>query len=123
MDKSNKYLIKNLSIFIVHPILGNFLASRPSSAQKPGPEVIKLISCSTQLGMKYVLLINLRLLTIANSLLLNKAEHEKFSANEHENANIAILLEFSCLLAEKILCSAEVSMKKKFYNLAACLLK
>ena len=53
----------------------------------PGPEVIKLFSCSTQLSMKFVLLINLKLLTIANSFLLNIAEHETFSANEYKNAN------------------------------------
>ena len=29
----------------------------------PGPEVIKLFSCSTQLGMKFVLFINLKILT------------------------------------------------------------
>ena len=34
-----------------------------------------------------VLLINLKLLTIANSFLLNIAEHKKFSANKYENAN------------------------------------
>ena len=51
--------------------------------------------------MKFVLLINLKLLTIANSFLLNIAEHEIFSANKYENAN---LLAFSYLLAEKILC-------------------
>ena len=56
--------------------------------------------------MKFVLLINLKLLTIANSFLLNVAEHEKFSANKYENAN------YSYLLAEKISCSAELSMKK-----------
>ena len=54
---------------------------------KPGPEVIKKISCSTQLGMKFVLLINLKLLTITNSFLLNIAEHENFSAYTYENAN------------------------------------
>ena len=43
---------------------------------KTGHEVIKLFSCSTQLSMKFVLLINLKLLTIANSFLLNIAEHE-----------------------------------------------
>ena len=53
----------------------------------PGPEVIKLFSCSTQLSMKFVLLMNLKLLTIANSFLLNIAEHEIFSANKYENAN------------------------------------
>ena len=47
------------------------------SMHGPGPEVIKLFSCSTQLSMKFALLINLKLLTIANSFLLNIAEHEK----------------------------------------------
>ena len=37
--------------------------------------------------MKFVLLINFKLLTIANSFLLNIAEHENFSANKYENAN------------------------------------
>ena len=52
-----------------------------------GPEVIKLFSCSTQLSMKFVLLINLKLLTIANAFLLNIAEHDNFSAHKYENAN------------------------------------
>ena len=44
-----------------------------------------MVSC---LGdVKLVLLINLKLLTIANSFLLNRAEHENFSANKYENAN------------------------------------
>ena len=34
--------------------------------------------------MKFVLLINLKLLTIANSSLLNIADHENFSANNYE---------------------------------------
>ena len=42
---------------------------------KPGPEVIKLFSCSPRLSMNFVLLINLKLLTTANSFLLNIAEH------------------------------------------------
>ena len=52
-----------------------------------GPEAIKLFLCSTQLSIKFVLLINLKLLTIANSFLLNIAKHENFSANKYENAN------------------------------------
>ena len=51
-----------------------------------GREVIKLFSCSTQLSMKFVLLINLKLLIIANSFLQNIAEYENFSANKYENA-------------------------------------
>ena len=76
----------------------------------PGPEVIKLFSCSSQLSMKFIPLINLKLLTSANSFSLNIAEHENFSANKYGN----ILLAFSYLLAEKISCSAEMSMKKSF---------
>ena len=52
-----------------------------------GPEVIKPFSCSAQLSMKFVLLISLKLLTIANSFLLNIAEHENYSATKYENAN------------------------------------
>ena len=54
---------------------------------EPGPEVIKLFSCSTQLSMKFVLLINPKLLITANSFLLNVAEHKNFSANKYQNAN------------------------------------
>ena len=50
-------------------------------------EIIKRFSCSTQLSMKFVLLMNLKLITIANSFLPNVAEHGNFSANKHENAN------------------------------------
>ena len=57
--------------------------------------------------MKFVLLINLKLLTILNSFLLNIAEYENFSAIKYENAKLA----FSYLLAEKFSCSAEFSMK------------
>ena len=44
--------------------------------------------------LKIVLLINLKSLPIANSFLLNIAEHDKFSANTYEIAKY--------LLAEKI---------------------
>ena len=61
------------------------------------PEVI--IPFHAQLLLK-----NLKLLTILNSVLLNIAEHENFFANEYEN--------FNYLLAEIISCSAELSMKQ-----------
>ena len=54
--------------------------------------------------MKFVLLIVLRLLTIANSFLLNIGEHINFSTN----TNTFISGEISCL--------DELSTKKKFYN-------
>ena len=54
----------------------------------PDPEVIKLFfSCSTQLSMIFFMLINLKLLKMPNSFLLNIAEHGNFSANKYENAN------------------------------------
>ena len=52
------------------------------------------------------LAINLKLLKIGNSFLLNTPEHETFFANKYENAN------YSCLLAEKISCSAELEHEK-----------
>ena len=79
------------------------------STLRSGFEVIKLFSCSTQLSMKFVLLINLNLLTNANSFLLNIAGHENFSANKY--MKMPTLLAFSYLLAEKISCSAELSRK------------
>ena len=76
---------------------------------KSGCEVIKLVSCSTQLSMKVLLLVNLKFLTIANSFLPNISEHENFSGNKYEKCQL--LFAFSYLLAEKISCSAELSMK------------
>ena len=54
------------------------------------------------MSMKFVLLINLKLLIIANPFLLHRAEHDNFS----------VLLALSYSLAEKISCSAELNMKK-----------
>ena len=56
-----------------------------------GPEVMKLFSCSTQLSMKFVLLIKSKLLTAAYSFLLNIAEHENFSANKMKMLLLAFL--------------------------------
>ena len=43
-------------------------------------DVIKLCSCSAKLNMKFVLLINPKLITIAKSFLLTIAEHENKNA-------------------------------------------
>ena len=72
---------------------------------KDCPAVIKPFSCSAQLSM-FVLLINLKLLTIANSFLLKIDMHENFSAN-NANANYSYLL-----IAEKSSYSTELSTKK-----------
>ena len=44
--------------------------------------------------MKFALLINLELLTIANSFLLNIAEHENSFANKYENIFVGIFFFF-----------------------------
>ena len=49
------------------------------------------------------MLIKLKLLIMPKSFLLNIAEHENFSAKKYD---------ISYLLAEKISCSAELSVKK-----------
>ena len=54
---------------------------------KTWPRGYKIFSCSTQLSMKFVLLINPKLLKIAISFLLNIAEHENFSVNKYKNVN------------------------------------
>ena len=62
--------------------------------------------------MNFFMLKKSQITNNTNSFLLNIAEHENLSANKYENA-------FSYLLAEKISCSAEFRMKKKFYNIEA----
>ena len=56
--------------------------------------------------MKFVLLINPKLLTTVNSFLLNIAEHEILCSNKYENANCQHFM------------LAELSIKK-FYNFGA----
>ena len=62
------------------------------------PEVIKLFSCSTEMSMKFILLINLKFTNNENSFLLNIAEHENFSGN----MKMLTFLALSYLSAEKI---------------------
>ena len=48
-------------------VMGKALSGELSS-MRPGPEVIKLFSCSTQLRMKFFLLINVKMPTIVGIL-------------------------------------------------------
>ena len=43
-----------------------------------------MFSCSIQLSMKFVLLLNLKLLLFVNVFLLNIAEYENFSADKYK---------------------------------------
>ena len=73
-DTLPKYSDKKLKTLFISDF---YIKPAPIVSRHTGPEVIKLLS------MKFVLL---KLLTTANSFLLNIAEHEKISANKYENA-------------------------------------
>ena len=78
--------LKYSKIFVFLSCRKNFLRS-PIRIRIRGPEIIELSTYSTQLSMKFVLLINLKLRTIAHSFLLDIAEHENFSGTKYKNAN------------------------------------
>ena len=65
----------------------------------------KTYLCSTQLSMKFLLLLNLKLLTIANSFLLNIAEHENVPAYKYENPDIVDIFIFISFRRENFLLS------------------
>ena len=74
----------------------------------PGPEVIKLFPCSTQLSMKFFLLINVKMPTIVGSLTFMSWRNSII--NLSEPGKKLIFLIFFYLFAFKISCSAEFSM-------------
>ena len=61
--------------------------------------------------MKFVLLMNLKLLTTANTFLLNKAEHENFSAN---NMKMSIIVGFFIVISRGIFMLSWVEREKCF---------
>ena len=80
-----------------------------------GPEAIKLFSCSTQLSMKFVLLIKLRIMTKFWNFFhdqLSWARSAELSIKKFQ------LLVFLFLWPSEMSCSVELSMKK-VYNLGA----
>ena len=49
----------------------------------PGPQVIKLFSCSTQLRLKFILLINVKMPTIVGILTFNIYKQDKLLVVEY----------------------------------------
>ena len=74
---------------------------------KPGPEVLKLFSCSTQLSMKIILLMNVNMPTIVDILTFMSMVN---TTSERLKARNFFICYF--LLAVEISCSVELSMKK-----------
>ena len=96
----------NLLIFYRHKV------ARPKlwSAVQLGPNIIKLFSCSTQLSMKFYLLINTKLLISTVVFLLSLAACEVFYAYKYENAKIS--WRFHSYQQRKIHAQLSLSMKK-----------
>ena len=60
---------------------------KPSTATfRPGPEVIKLFSCSTQLSMKFFLLINVKMPTIVGIVTFMSRKNSIFGLSESEKS-------------------------------------
>ena len=53
---------------------------------KPGPEVIKLFPCSTQLSMKFFLLINVKMPTIVGILTFMSRKNNILGLSESEKS-------------------------------------
>ena len=56
---------------------------------RPGPKVIKLFSCSTQLSMKFFLLINVKMPTIVGILTFVSGKNSILGLSEPKNGQIS----------------------------------
>ena len=77
---------------------------------RPGPEVIKLFSYSTQMSMKFFLLINVKMPTFVGILTFMSRKNSILGLCEPKKKPNFLI--FSYLCAFKISCSIELSMKK-----------
>ena len=81
---------------------------------RPGPEVIKLFSCSTQLSMKFFLLINVKMPTIVGILTFMSRKNSILHLSEPDKSWIS----WYFYAYEHLKFHAQLSWaQKKFYNL------
>ena len=81
---------------------------------QPGPEVIKLFSCSTQLSMKFFLLINVKMPTIVGILTFMSRKNSILHLSEPDKSWIS----WYFYTYEQLKFHAQLSWaQKKFYNL------
>ena len=83
---------------------------------KSSLKVIKLFSCSTELSMKFILLINVKMATIVG--ILTFISWINTTSESLKARKISVFYHFS-FYVQLILCSVELSMKK-FYDLRVC---
>ena len=74
---------------VVFPVLPRGL-HHTISAGVPGPEFIKLFSCSTQLSVKYFLLINVKMLTVVGILTFMSGKSSILGLSEPKKSPIFI---------------------------------
>ena len=91
-------------------ILGLRYVMKPA----PGPEVVKLFSCSTQLSMKFFPLRNVKMPTIVGIFTCMNGKNNILGlpVTEPIKKKTIFFFIFLYLLAFKISCSTELSMKK-----------
>ena len=63
----------------------------------PGPEVIKLSSCSTQLSMKFILLTNVKMPTIVGILTFMSRKNSTLGLSEPKKAEFLNVFVIMCI--------------------------
>ena len=76
----------------------------------PFIEVINLFPCSTQLNMKFIMLINVKMPTIVGILAFISMKNTTSGVKRQEKYS-----RFSIYEHDKVSCSVELSMKKRFF--------
>ena len=82
---------------------------------KPGFEVIKLFSCSTQLSMTFEMLTSIK---ISRNSAFSGSDKPRMLFPLLINVKMPAIVSILTFMSRKISCSSELSMKK-FYNLGA----
>ena len=96
-----------IQIFRINTVTNLNVQARPS---QPGPEVIKLFSCSTQLSMIFSLLLNMKMPTMVGIFIFISRENIMLSYVQQERiCNFVSNLRF---VSMEISSSAELNMKK-----------
>ena len=83
---------------------------------RPGPEVIKLFPCSTQLSTKFILLINVKMPTIVGILTLISMINTTSDGLKARNLFIRL---YFCFYEQLKFCAQLSWAWKRFYNLRA----
>ena len=78
--------------YVLHYLIHCILVMVDTQIKSPGPEVIKLFSCSAQLSMKVFLLINVKMPTIVGILTFMSRKNSILGVSESKKARFLIFL-------------------------------